>query len=419
MSSPIFLEYNSQEQEQKLVDLFEQETGRSLYPAQDERLMISIIEYKASLLVNMFNEAAKLNLTQYSRGMILDCIGEMFTTPRLKGEKGIDSLKITLNTTFSHDLTISKGLKVISKDEKFVFETVEDLVIPSGETEGTVTIMSADLTEEVNNYRAGDINILVKPVSYIQSVENLNGVTGAAGEEKDEPYIKRILLAPEKFSCAGSRQSYIYHTLSANTKIIDAAVESVEHQPSITISANETATEYVTDAENVITTPDFTAQVDKSTGEFTFSLNNKEYKFKMPFDNEINVYPLTMEDTTSTAILTEVETLLNGDSINPMTDKVKAFSPEKIEKTINLNVILEKDSDLETVEKLVNDACEKYKNEMRGLLNTEIVPSQIIAQVGAIEGVYSADTGNLTNTVANINQYFDITFELTISQKGE
>ena len=50
---------------------------------------------------------------------------------------------------------------------------------------------------------------------------------------------------------------------------------------------------------------------------------------------------------------------------------------------------------------------------------TEIVPSQIIAQVGAIEGVYSADTGNLTNTVANINQYFDITFELTISQKGE
>ncbi|MBQ9688338.1 baseplate J/gp47 family protein, partial [bacterium] len=136
-------------------------------------------------------------------------------------------------------------------------------------------------------------------------------------------------------------------------------------------------------------------------------------------DNEINVYPLTMEDTTSTAILTEVETLLNGDSINPMTDKVKAFSPEKIEKTINLNVILEKDSDLETVEKLVNDACEKYKNEMRGLLNTEIVPSQIIAQVGAIEGVYSADTGNLTNTVANINQYFDITFELTISQKGE
>ena len=78
---PIFFKYDTEAEEQKLVKRFEELTGKPLYPAQDERLLISLIEYKASLLVNKFNDAARLNLTRYSRGPILDCIGEMFGTP--------------------------------------------------------------------------------------------------------------------------------------------------------------------------------------------------------------------------------------------------------------------------------------------------------------------------------------------------
>ena len=112
---PLFIEYNAKEQEQALVKLFEEETGRTLYPAQDERLLISIIEYKAALLVNLFNEAARLNLTQYSRGLILDCIGEMFNTPRLQGNFGSDLLQINLNTTFTNDLTLEARCSQIRK----------------------------------------------------------------------------------------------------------------------------------------------------------------------------------------------------------------------------------------------------------------------------------------------------------------
>jgi len=415
---PKFIEYDSQTEEQNLVSLFEEKTGRTLYPAQDERLMISIIEYKASLLVNMFNEAAKLNLTQYSKGAILDCIGEMFDTKRLQGEYGYDTLKITLNTTFTNDLTISKGLEVMSKDEKFTFATSEDLIIPAGETEGSVKVVAKEIGADVNVYGASDVNILVKPVSYIDSVTNLNGISGGAGVETDEAYIKRILLAPERFSCAGSRQSYIYHALSANAKIIDASAESVQYKANITISTtqnDETTTTTYEESSGQITTPDFTASVNHKLGKFEFTLNNKTYSLNMLPDTTVKIYPLTDEETTPQAVLDDVETLLNGDSVNPMTDNVLAISPTKVTKTIAVTIKLDEEADSDYVSAQANEILNEYKSTMRSKLGSEIVPSQLISKLGIIEGVYSVTTDLAGIFSTDLSEYIDITFNLTIN----
>lgn len=412
---PTFLEYDSQTEEQKLVDLFEEKTGRTLYPAQDERLLISIIEYKASLLVNLFNEAARLNLTQYSKGAILDYIGEMFDTPRLQGEKGSDTLLIALNTTLTYDLNLEKGLEVISKDEKYLFETVEDLVIPAGEMSGTVKIQAKEIGSDVNILGIGDINEATKPVSYIDYVTNLYGVTGGADIESDEAYIKRILLAPERFTCAGSRQSYIYHALSANTSIIDATAESVQTPATVNICNSGTDTLY-TEEDGQIVTPDFTADVNYNSGTFEFTVNENTYTFTMPSDSTVQVYPLVEGGSTPQSVLDDVEKVLNGESINPMTDRVVAISPEKIDLTINLNVVVDKNSDLEIVSQNVYDAIDEYLEEKNKKLNIQIIPSQIISKVGAVDGVYSVDAGNLITQEAKVNEYFDITFNTSISQ---
>jgi phage-related baseplate assembly protein len=409
--NPIFLEYDAEQEEQKLVKLFEDLTGRTLYPAQDERLLISIIEYKAALLVNLFNEAAKLNLTQYSKGAILDCIGTMFGTPRLEGEYGTGTLKITLNTTFSSDLTIEKGLEILSKDEKFSFVTTENCIINAGETIGQVKIQSLNKTSDVNNYGIGDINILIKPISYIQSVSNISPITSGSDIEKDDAYIKRILLSSEKFTCAGSRQSYIYHTLSANTKIIDATAESVEQPATVKIGS----TLYEEDNGQIIT-PSFTVSLNHKLGQFNFTLNNVDYTFKMPPDTTVNIYPLTDDDETPNNILEDVETLLNGETVNPMTDKIIVSSPIKKQKTITLNIQLEEKADYDEVSQKINNAVNEYKKNMRKKLNSEIVPSQIISKIGSIDGIYSVDTGNLNLCTANMNEYFDLNFILNITQ---
>lgn len=414
-NEPIFLEYDAEQEEQKLVDLFESITGKTLYPAQDERLLISIIEYKAKLLVNLFNETAKLNLTQYSKGIILDCIGEMFDTPRLYGEYGTDILKITLNTTFENDITIPKGLEILSKDEKYSFLTTEECTISSGETTGYVTIQATEIGSVVNTYGSNDVNILVKPVSYIESVTNLNGISGGTDKENDEAYIKRILLAPERFSCAGSRQSYIYHTLSANTKIIDATAESIEHPVKITIKKNNNSITY-TEENGTITTDEFTASTNHRTGEVKFTLDDKEYIIQIQPDTTVNIYPLTNDDITSNDVILDVETLLNGEKINPMTDKIVVSSPVKVEKAITLNIVLDEKADYENVSNLINETVSEYKQKMRKTLNAQIIPSQIISKLGAIDGVYSIDTGSLSSSTANINEYYDINFTVNISQ---
>ena len=275
-------------------------------------------------------------------------------------------------------------------------------------------ITAKDLGANVNAYGSGDINILVKPLSYIDSITNLNGISGGADIETDEAYIKRILLAPEKFSCAGSRQSYIYHALSANTKILDATAESVIQNASIKINASgsDEITTY-SESDGQIVTPDFTATVKYKLGQFNFTLNNKDYSFNMPPDTTVNIYPLTDDDTTSQDVLNDVEALLNGDDKNPMTDNVVAISPTKVQKSITVNVHLEENANEDFVQEKVNSVLNEYKTNMRKKLGTEIVPSQIITQIGAIDGVYSIETNLESTFSAEPNEYFDITFTVT------
>lgn len=430
-----FLDYNIEQEEQALVKYAEDLLGKTLYPAQYERLMLSIIEYKASMLVQRFNEAAKLNLAQCSTGLILDAIAEMAGVEKLKGSKGSDILEIELNTTFTSDLTISKGLEILSKDEKYTFVTTEDLIIPAGETKGTVKIEAQEIGEETNNYGVGDVNILVRPISYIKSVTNVNGVSGGAGEETEENLIKRILLAPESYSCAGSRQSYIFHTLSANAGIIDAQAEAPQLPAKFKI---ETSSEVTTgDGENAVTTTEITTnnftvndsgivdneniygKVNYKKGEFSFyfkSDSDKVYTLTIPPQATVQIYPLTVDDVTPQGVIDDVEAHLNGEAINPMTDFVQVLSPTKKEAEISLNIVLDVSADLTSASENIKQELDKYKSEIRNKLGSEIIPSQIIARVGSIDGVYSCDC-ELETIHTAINEFYVLDFKTTITQR--
>ena len=413
MSKPVFLEYDSEKQKAELIKLFEDKTQKKLYPAQIENILLSIIEYKASTLVAQFNEAALLSLPQYSRGLILDLIGELFGCERLKGAKGLTTLKIELFEPFTFDFTIPKGLEVLTKDEKYIFTTTEDLTIKAGDLTGTVTIESEDLTEDVNQYGIDDINILIKPVSYIQSISNTTAVTGGAGEEDDESYIKRILLAPESFSTAGSKQSYIYHTLAAHPAIIDAQADAPQLPATITIG-EETATE----TNGTITGSGFSSTVNYKTGTCELTIGNNVYKIVIPPQNAVNIYPLTAENITPEGVLSSVNKKLNEDDIIPMTDKVNVISPVPVSKDITLNIAINQDANYDKTTALINSAVAEYKTEIRSKLKQEIIPSQIISKIGNIAGVYSVDCGNLTKNSAKINEFFILNITTNISQRS-
>ena len=428
-----FIDYDVEKEEQELVNYAEELLGKTLYPAQYERLMLSIIEYKASLLVERFNEAAKLNLVQCSSGLILEAIGEMAGVTKLEGAKGEDLLKIELNTTFTSDLTIPKGLEILSKDEKYTFLTIDDCIIKAGETVGYVTIRADEIGEAVNVYGADDVNILVKPISYIKSVSNVNGVTGGADIESEESFIKRILLAPESYSCAGSKQAYIYHTLSANAGIIDAQAESPQLPATVDVTTteetttedNETTTtqtteNYTVDDNGIIDNDTFHANVSYKTGKMDFYLKsdaNKVYSITIPPQATVLIYPLTKDDITPQSVLNDVDARLNGDKINPMTDFVKVIAPTKKTKEINLSISLDVSADYDSCTEAIEDALNLYKQDIRKKLGAEIEPTQIISRIGNINGVYSVKPDLDKTITSKLNEFYEITFNTTITQR--
>lgn len=61
-------------------------TGKVLFPAQAEMLLLKTLAYREMLLRVGLNDAARQNLLAYARGVMLDFLGELLSVVRLAGE---------------------------------------------------------------------------------------------------------------------------------------------------------------------------------------------------------------------------------------------------------------------------------------------------------------------------------------------
>lgn len=396
VEKPNFIEINPEADEELLVNKYLELTKKTeLFPAQSERILISLIAYYANLVKNQFNDAAALNLVRFSRPPIVDFIGELFGCTRLSSKCGNDILQIELFESFTNDLTIDKGLESQTKDGKYIFKTTEDVIVPAGETIVTVPIESEKATSAVNSYGAGDINTLIKPLSYIKEVKNLNGVSGGLDEESTEAYIERILLSPESYTCAGSYGAYIYHTKSAHQDIVDVEAESPQLPAEVKI--DNTAFD------------DF--EVDYKTGTITFEYEGKDFEIIIPPAASVFVYPLVKEGGALFDIVKQsVENKLNDRDCMPMTDYINVVEPEAVERDLNITVFLDSNSSKDEVKTKVSLAIEDFCKNHRNTLNASLIPLRLNTLIGNIEGVYDVDLGDLKSIeTCGINEYFVIT----------
>ena len=65
-------------------------TGRTLYPAQVERLVIDLVAYRESLTREAIQDAGKQNLVSFARAPFLDYLGELLGVRRLAGAYKFD-----------------------------------------------------------------------------------------------------------------------------------------------------------------------------------------------------------------------------------------------------------------------------------------------------------------------------------------
>ena len=226
LPEPNFIERNPEKIINEWIALYEEKSGKSLQPAQIERLMINVGAYRESILRVAIQETAKQNLLSYAPLDILEHIGEPLDVRKLLASCAVTTLEFSLETPLDFDYKISKGTEVETKDGLFVFQTNENAMLLAGEYSVSVKATCQTVGTTANNYSIGSINNLITPLKYITKVENTTISSGGADDEEADNLRERIRQAPEKFSNAGSRGAYRYHTLSAHQSITDVEILS-------------------------------------------------------------------------------------------------------------------------------------------------------------------------------------------------
>lgn len=337
MAEPSFIEKDPATVEAAALSTFETALGKTLFPAQAERLLLNALVYQELILRVGVQYAATQNLVNYAVEDKLDQLGEFTQTTRISAQAASTTLQFSVPAAVTAALTIPAGTRAISSGSSINFATTEDLIIPIGST--TIAgSAQADVTGvSGNGFAVGSITTLVDTINGATvSVTNTSTSSGGAAVETDDRYRDRIKLAPNRFSVAGSEGAYRFFTFSADSTIIDVSV---------------------------VTTPPVLT---------------------------IDVYPLTSSGLPDAALIAKVDTALSADDVRPLTDVVRVQAPSEVSFDITATVTRLTSSEASIVQALLDEALAAYVTEMRSNLGKDIVRSQIIAAL-SVEGVYKVE----------------------------
>ena len=134
----------------------------------------------------------------------------------------------------------------------------------------------------------------------------------------------------------------------------------------------------------------------------------------------VEIYPLTTSGNPSEELIQIITDYLSSEKVRPLTDKVKVYSPERIDFSVNALLTLYQDADLNTVQTLVNKRLSEFKKEMASKLGKDIVPTQIVALLNSIYGVYKVELQSPEYRVLTKKQWANLeSFNITIGGKAD
>jgi phage-related baseplate assembly protein len=183
--------------------------------------LIEAAAYRELILRERINTAIKSMLLPSAEGADLDLVAARYGVQRNPGEKSQAEITLTLSTTFTQDTLIPAGTMLTDNSYQHFGRIMQDIVIAAGEEKATGTI---ELDEYAIESYAETI-FFVNPRPYIKQAKHTKYVGGLPPEE-DSAFRKRILQSLERFTTAGSVESYIYHAMSTSTLVRDVYVST-------------------------------------------------------------------------------------------------------------------------------------------------------------------------------------------------
>lgn len=352
---PTFIEYDPEEITRQLVSLYESTVGKTLHPAQPERLFIDVIAYRECLLRQAIQEAAEQNLVAFARDAALDQLGANIGVNRLAARPATCTVEFALGEAPGSDDTIALGTQLSTGDGAFTFTTSEDCYISAGQTKGSCEATCSVAGVDANGYLPGSLRLDGSASSEtnniaVSAATNTTITALGADEEDDDTYRNRLPLALESFSCAGPSLAYRYFALQAHSSIVDVAV--VSNEPGI-----------------------------------------------------VKIYPLTASGAPSQAVLDLVNSACSDERVRPLTDQVQVIAPTQKTFSIEAVVNLFGGADRNEVLALISQRLSAYRDEIKTSMGRDVVPTQIIALLH-VDGVYSVNLiSPAATTVVEPNEY--------------
>jgi len=204
--------------ESKIIADYESLAGRTLAPGDPVRLFLLSIASIISQQRVLIDYAAKQNLLAFSSNGYLDHLGALLGVTRLPAYPAMTTLRFTLSGPQPGTTIIPLSTRA-TPDGKLFFATTDAATVPTGETQIDVMAKCIQDGEVGNGYLPGQINRLVDPVPWVQSVVNITESSGGSNVETDDNFRDRIRIAPESFSVAGPSGAYNFWARTAHQDI--------------------------------------------------------------------------------------------------------------------------------------------------------------------------------------------------------
>lgn len=319
-----------------MIAEFEQASGRKLYPAQVERLLINLYAYRETLVRNAIQYAGQQNLLAFANYPMIDYLGQLVGVARAGAVAAVCTIQFTLVNALTVDLTIPAGTEVGTSDGNFVFATSGDLLIPKGSTTGSVQATCTTTGSGANGYLAGQVNVLIGGNALVADAVNTTATIGGSEIESDDHLRMRIQAAPNQFSTAGPTGSYRFWAISADPSVVDALVTSPSPG---------------------------TIDVYVLTGPVT--------KQPAAGPNPVGI--------ASPEVLNAVNTALSAATVRPLCDTVRVFPVTEVDYAVSATMMLFANADPASTMAAANAAAVALAIEVGSQIQRDIVPSQWIA----------------------------------------
>lgn len=219
-----FLTTDPEQLSQEIITAYETMEKRKLAQADPLYLIFLALTSVITKQNVAINDAARQNLLYYARDNVLDHKGAEWRTPRLQATSATVTMRYHLTGSLATSRIIPKGSLVTSDEGEIFFESVDEVVIPPEIPTFDIDFKCTVVGLVGNGFYLGQINTLVKPLPFVERVENITASNGGAEIERDEPYRERVYLAPESLSNAGSEGAYEYFAKKASALIDDVYV---------------------------------------------------------------------------------------------------------------------------------------------------------------------------------------------------